>query len=140
MPLIVDPREPFPTGRIQIAVYRSLIPTSPVGIGVPWAVQIPSTLYDTTTVGPLDVIAPDFEDTLQLGGSYWIVIRVTNATESGPNIYQWALSAGWTLADVNLWHQIYEDNANTGALPATYTYVGIVPCTGDYPWIRCDYV
>lgn len=138
VPLINGPG-PKPSGRLQIAIYRQLIPVAPISPSQNLAVMVPGTYYDSGTLTTLQQFSSvSFADTLQLGGSYWIVVRFSDLTASGINVYQFNYN-GWTLVDVNLYASIMTDTTSTGALPATYLTTNIVPCPNNYPYVRADF-
>ena len=136
---IVDPRQPAPKGRIQVAVYRSDIPIFPFPAGVNFATQLPSTYSDTgfnIIVATTTSLNFPF-DTLALGGSYWIVVRLS--VENIPINLLTISYLGWNLSDVNLPFNILQDTTSTGNLPTTYATNNVVVCTGPYPYVRCDF-
>lgn len=141
LPLIDDPMDPLPQGRLQIAIYRSIVNLTPIAVGSNFAQMVPGTYFDSGVLPPVPIaFAPiSFADVFSLGGMFWIVIRFSDVTLAGGiNTYQFAYQ-GWTVSDANLTHTLLQDAVGTGALPQTYAYTNVVPVI-NYPWIRSDYV
>lgn len=129
-----------PTGRFQVAIYRSYAPFNVIATaGNTFAVMVPGTYFDSGTQGGVYVATTaDFDDTLALGGFYWIVMRFEDTTKLGSSSYQWAY-LGFTLDDANLRGNIFQDTTSTGVLPSTYVTTNITAVANNYPWARADY-
>lgn len=136
----VNPRDPKPSGRVQIAVYRSVLPIPPAAVGLTFAEMIPGTLYDTGSIPIITLTTPKitFPDEV-LGGCFWIAIRVQDTTLSGANFMMFN-SFGWTIADANIASTLLQDTTSTGNLPTSYAYTNIAYMTAEFPWVRMDLV
>ena len=142
--LLGDPGDPIPTGRLQIAVYCSLIGVGPLSTGgTPFADMVSGSYYDSGTLTGVTapITIPNFpSEVFALGGAYWIIIRFSDLTPSGSGVYQFPYS-GWTISDVNLIAALLDDVTSTGNLPATYTNTAnLRTLANNFPFLKANYV
>lgn len=138
--LINNPGDPLPTGRLQIAIYRSTRPVSPVSTNMVVGNMVKGTLYSVNiAMGPPFILnLANFTQALAIGGSYFIVIKFDDTTPSGINVFQF-IYTGWTVANANLTHAIFHDTTiAVGNLPDPLVCTPVP--VSNFPWVRADYV